>query len=121
LDRFSDPTIMAEIPTDSDKVRLRFDGTSHDLFAEVDRDATDGVDDWVAFGQLASFNLSAISVFGQSGFNSPATVGPTITAADGAGATVVPEPSASAVMLAGLAALGWFGVRARRRARPGPT
>ena len=113
---------MTEVPTDSDKVRFRFDGTTHDLFAEVDRNATDGVDDWVAFGQLAGFELSTggLSVFGQSGFTGPATNGPTITAADGVGATVVPEPSASAVMLAGLAALGWFGVRARRRARPGP-
>jgi hypothetical protein len=114
---------LAQAPSDNDKLRFRFDGATQHLFAEFDRDANDGVDDWIPFGDLANFNLSSISLFGESGFipMHASTEGPTIAAADGVGATVVPEPSASAVMLAGLAGLGWFGVRARRRARPGPT
>jgi len=115
----------SQVPADADKLRFRFvpglTPQASNLFAEFDLNANDA-DNWVPFGELAGFDLSTISVFGESGLlvNAPSPQGPTITAADGVGATVVPEPSASAVMLAGLAALGWFGVRARRRARPGP-
>ena len=110
------PSVL--LPTDTDKLRFVFDGTT--LSAEFDVNANDA-DTWVPFGQLAGFDLSTISVFGESGFlpNGASRTGPTITASDGVGATVVPEPSANAIMLAGLAALGWLGLRARRGARPG--
>lgn len=116
------PQVSVLAPSDNDKLRFRFDGATQHLFAEFDRNADDGVDDWVTFGDLVNFDLSTISLFGESGFiaGGTSTTGPSIAAADGVGATVVPEPSTSAVMLAGLAALGWFGVRARRRAHPGP-